>query len=133
MIKLIQHNSRGEITTVVAVPKSMRDNYPDFMEVDSDVGVRTHYVKNGVCLRKGSAPSELHEFDTLQRAWVINNELAANAIKLERNTRLKQSDWTQLPDVPLATKEAWAVYRQALRDITNQPGFPLSVIWPEQP
>jgi hypothetical protein len=50
-----------------------------------------------------------------------------------RDLLLIASDWTQLPDVPLPTKQAWATYRQALRDITDQPGFPLEVVWPEPP
>lgn len=49
-----------------------------------------------------------------------------------RNTLLNESDWTQLLDSPI-NKQEWAVYRQALRDITSQPGFPFSVIWPNKP
>ena len=45
---------------------------------------------------------------------------------------LAQSDWTQLPDAPLATKETWAIYRQAMRDVTLQPD-PFSVVWPVAP
>lgn len=55
-----------------------------------------------------------------------------NALML-RARLLNESDWTQLPDVPLETKSAWADYRQALRDITEQPGFPKNVVWPEKP
>lgn len=54
-------------------------------------------------------------------------------VRGRREYLLKESDWTQLPDVPLATKEAWAVYRQALRDITSQPGFPMNIEWPVAP
>jgi len=46
---------------------------------------------------------------------------------------LLQSDWTQLPDVPIETKSAWEIYRQQLRDITNQSGFPYEVQFPEMP
>lgn len=51
----------------------------------------------------------------------------------KRQALLLASDWTQLPDVPLETKAAWATYRQALRDITDQPGYPQNVIWPVAP
>ncbi len=57
----------------------------------------------------------------------------AFTVRSRRAQLLAASDWTQLPDVPLATKQAWAAYRQALRDITEQPGFPHSVVWPEPP
>lgn len=48
---------------------------------------------------------------------------------------LADSDWTQLLDAPLtATKQAqWATYRQALRDIPAQPGYPSAVSWPTKP
>lgn len=56
-------------------------------------------------------------------------------VRTERNQLLAASDWTQLADSPLsqADKDAWAAYRQELRDITSQAGFPWEVIWPEKP
>ena len=58
---------------------------------------------------------------------------AADEILSRRATELKESDWTQLPDVPQATKDLWAPYRQALRDITEQPGYPHEVTFPVRP
>ena len=52
--------------------------------------------------------------------------------RIERNARLAESDWTQVADAPV-DKAAWATYRQALRDITTQDGFPGSIEWPTQP
>jgi len=54
------------------------------------------------------------------------------ATRIHRDALLAASDWTQLPDVPLSTKSTWAAYRQALRDITNQPDQ-LAIEWPVQP
>jgi hypothetical protein len=54
-------------------------------------------------------------------------------IRQERNALLASSDWTQAGDVPQATKDAWAIYRQALRDIPQQAGFPTNVTWPTKP
>jgi hypothetical protein len=56
----------------------------------------------------------------------------AKAVRTDRNQKLKDSDWTQVADAPV-DKAAWAVYRQALRDITAQAGFPWNVTWPTQP
>lgn len=53
-------------------------------------------------------------------------------IRARRDGLLRQSDWTQLPDVPPATKEAWAIYRQALRDVTLQID-PFAIDWPVAP
>ena len=56
----------------------------------------------------------------------------AKAIRTQRGEKLKDSDWTQVADAPV-DKEAWVTYRQALRDISTQTGFPWSVEWPTQP
>lgn len=56
----------------------------------------------------------------------------AEAIRAQRNQLLTQSDWTQMPDAPV-DQAAWATYRQALRDIPQQEGFPFNVVWPTSP
>lgn len=56
----------------------------------------------------------------------------ANDIRAQRNQRLADCDWTQLSDAPVDAA-AWAVYRQELRDVTAQEGFPWSVVWPTEP
>jgi hypothetical protein len=56
----------------------------------------------------------------------------AEEVRTERNQKLAESDWTQLADAPV-DKTAWATYRQALRNIPNQSGFPLSVVWDDKP
>jgi hypothetical protein len=58
-------------------------------------------------------------------------EQATNVRNL-RTEMLKDCDWTQLAD-STADKTAWATYRQALRDVTTQTGFPWTVTWPTQP
>jgi hypothetical protein len=60
------------------------------------------------------------------------DELSAQ-IRAERTALLIASDWTQLPDVPQSTKDLWAPYRQALRDVTAQSGFPETIEWPVAP
>lgn len=50
-------------------------------------------------------------------------------VRAERNKLLADCDWTQLPDAS-ADAAAWAVYRQALRDITSQAN-PFNIVWPE--
>jgi len=52
-------------------------------------------------------------------------------IRSERNDYLAACDWTQLPDSP-ADKTAWALYRQQLRDITEQSN-PFEIVWPVAP
>lgn len=56
----------------------------------------------------------------------------AARVRAERDARLTVCDWTQMPDAPLSTeaKAAWAAYRQQLRDVPEQAGFPGEVEWP---
>jgi len=60
------------------------------------------------------------------------NEGQAAQVRTERNTKLSASDWTQVADAPV-DQAAWATYRQALRDISAQDGFPWAVNWPVAP
>ena len=60
------------------------------------------------------------------------DEEKSKQVRQERNFKLAMSDWTQLPDAPV-NREAWIEYRQALRDVTAQAGFPWQVEWPVPP
>ena len=55
----------------------------------------------------------------------------ASAIRLERDRLLAETDWSALSDVTMSPE--MAAYRQALRDVTAQPGFPDNVTWPAKP
>lgn len=59
------------------------------------------------------------------------DQLSAN-VRSKRNQLLADSDWTQIPDAPV-DQAAWKLYRQELRDVTNQSGFPTTVVWPVKP
>jgi hypothetical protein len=61
--------------------------------------------------------------NALVREWTV--------VRAERNKLLADCDWTQLPDAA-ADAAAWAVYRQALRDITDQ-SDPFNIQWPTTP
>lgn len=60
-----------------------------------------------------------------------SEQLAAEA-RTQRNQLLAASDWTQVIDAPV-DQAVWATYRQALRDITSQAGFPTTIDWPVEP
>ena len=56
----------------------------------------------------------------------------ASAQRAIRNQLLSKCDWTQVADAPV-NRELWAPYRQQLRDVTQQPGFPHGIEWPLPP
>lgn len=57
---------------------------------------------------------------------------AATELRQQRDAKLTECDWTQVTDSPV-DKKVWALYRQNLRDITSQPGFPWTIEWPVEP
>ena len=61
--------------------------------------------------------------------------LQALAVRADRAALLSSTDWTQVSDSPLSAEERarWAAYRQALRDIPSQGGFPWPIQWPVRP
>ena len=65
-----------------------------------------------------------------QIAERTNNKAAE--VRADRNKRLADCDWTTLPDAPVDA-EAWTAYRQELRNVTAQSGFPWNVQWSEAP
>ena len=56
----------------------------------------------------------------------------AKSVRDDRNKRLTETDWTQVADAPV-DKAVWAAYRQALRDVPSQAGFPWDIQWPVEP
>jgi hypothetical protein len=72
----------------------------------------------------------------LDSAWpAVRDARAWAAVRTERDRLLVESDWTQMPDSPLngEQKNAWADYRQTLRDIPQTQDDPDSIVWPETP
>jgi hypothetical protein len=117
----------GYITNNLALhpgAEVLRDEFvysPEFYYVSED----------GNILQRPEKPDEAAVW--ADRKWVIDTIEKERLIRLKRDGLLAESDWTQRPDVALPPRDAWATYRQALRDLPEQPGFPLEVGWPVRP
>lgn len=89
-----------------------------------------------IAVSKPKRPSGNVLFDINSKSWepVISTpaQLAEIAL-MQRFQLLSHCDWSQLPDVPEATQLLWREYRQALRDITLQTGYPQKISWPALP
>ena len=74
---------------------------------------------------------KLKKWDTI----AIPDEVFWQKLRTERNSILKDSDWSQLSDAPLTSsqKTAWSTYRQELRDLPANTEDPKEVTWPLQP
>ena len=71
----------------------------------------------------GEAPADPQQVGEADIAWNRAKDM------------LKESDWSVLSDVPMSSgdRAAWIAYRQALREIRLQPGFPSNIQWPKAP
>jgi len=101
------------------------DVYPVTPTATPDFDNKTHRVKQSVEFIDG----------TWTQTWQLQElpeEQASANIRAERNRCLINSDWTQLPDSPVDSA-LWLTYRQSLRDITQQTGFPWNINWPIKP
>ena len=77
-----------------------------------------------------------------KQTWIVTQATAgeiaertqsmADSVRSGRDDLLVKSDWTQVADAPV-DKAAWATYRQALRDLPQQAGFPTTIDWPVKP
>ena len=108
----------------------------------------SHYLKDGAVQEytneqksaKSNMPIDAAYWSNQSMSWVSlrtdEMRLAEKWIEIRelRDKMLSQSDWTTLPDVPMANemRQSWASYRQQLRDITLQ-ADPFSIVWPIAP
>lgn len=100
-------------------------------------------LKDGEIKPIPTRPSPVHIFNYATEQWVdsrTESEIRSAAISQaigDRNRRLLRSDWTDTVSAKSrlgdALYTAWQTYRQALRDITAQPGYPLNIKWPVPP
>ncbi len=79
--------------------------------------------------------AEIEETDARYLAFVERFSGPAVDARRLRSDLLSGSDWTVVADSPLTTEKQaeWKTYRQALRDVTKQPGFPETITWPVAP
>ncbi len=103
--------STGEVLSFTASPDD-----------DEDYGIALYEQLNTTDL------ASVAEFTDAMR-----DEYDAYDARILRSQLLTSSDWTQAPDVPEATRNLWTTYRQALRDVPQQSGFPSTITWPTAP
>jgi len=79
-----------------------------------------------------SSPSESNVADM---SILLEKEFSCNEVRIKRDRLLTDTDWvvTKASETDDSVPTEWKTYRQALRDITEQSGFPDNVIWPPRP
>tara|TARA_B100001250_G_scaffold413696_1_gene448668 strand:- start:2500 stop:2943 length:444 start_codon:yes stop_codon:yes gene_type:complete len=88
-------------------------------------------VRNGVVkdsLKRWKQQYEIHELNKEDIDRLVGSD-----VRDERNELLKETDWTQNRDVTLSNDAEWKTYRENLRNLPTQSGFPHNVVWPTKP
>lgn len=117
-----------QATTIPPYQYSQRDGV-----VEIDGQWFTHYIAGPVFQDYTDDQGVVHTAAEQYEAYCFTKDTEqAAAVRNQRNALLAQSDWTQLPDAPV-DQAAWATYRQELRDISGQSGFPWEINWPVAP
>lgn len=136
---------------------TFKQRYPTTVTFGSSSGVRffdlTRSQQDEIGYNE-AIPLAREPFSTYETQWVKGSDLiyreeevscvvdqeAKDAakesdVRRERDALLAGCDWTHLGDTPLTTEQRtqWTAYRQDLRDITGQSGFPYDVTWPTPP
>lgn len=115
----IYKTATGEILRIVIC------NEPEEQIVDGEAYIEGEFsdidyiVSNGQAVAKPTA--------------IFDADAAAMQIRIKRNKLLAACDWTQVNDASPAISQKWATYRQNLRDIPEQTGFPTNIVWPVAP
>ena len=132
----VAYTALGQIIQTGTCPKDQLifQTVPDCSIIEGSARIGLDWVVAREIHPLPSKPSTYHVFDYEKRAWIDPRTESSEwaVVRIERDRRIAETDWTQYQDTSLALKVYWAPYRQALRDITAQPD-PFNVVWPEQP
>ena len=112
--------------------------------VDHGVAVQVIGVNPFTVIAESYAQKFIECPEEVECDWLLTNgvwtpppaptdlQIAAE-VRAMRNSIIASTDWTQAADVPQAVKDRYTTYRQALRDVPQQAGFPSEVTWPTKP
>ena len=81
-----------------------------------------YIVSNGQVILKPEADQQAYQ-----------DSIKSRGVRGERDKLLAETDWRDLPSYPGTNQAGWRTYRQALRDLPSQAGFPNNVTWPAKP
>lgn len=118
------------------VPETWRNITGLTDEYESNYVDLNHSGHNFGFLTEEQALTEGGDLSQLSEVKNNFNNVQWNLVRQDRNDKLRECDWTELPSATVARsdewKQLWATYRNELRNITSQQD-PFNVVWPVQP
>jgi len=135
MMYTIFNTTTGEILRVIntnQIESQIKDN-ESF--IDGEFLDDEYYIEYNQPVLITPKPNDYSVFNFETKQWVTVESKAIADVSSKRNKLLYQTDWTQIPNGPLTVQQqnSWNIYRQQLRDISTQSGYPYNVVWPTPP
>ena len=117
------------------------DDVPDACSVYYgvvNVVTQYHNTATDIPTEKGAPPTpDGYTFNYTTKTWEPNTAYMVYKVKVIRDQKLLDSDWTDTASAPARLGQTlyaqWQTYRQDLRNIPEQSGYPLNVVWPTPP
>lgn len=125
----------GKITSTVTAGKQvdLDLNIPSGASwVAGEYSAKEYYIKDGAAVALPTKPDYPCYFDYTAETWVWDDAQSWADLRAKRAKLLQSTDWTQVPDAPVDS-QAWATYRQALRDLPDNTEDPRNPVWPTKP
>lgn len=137
------YTNDGEISLIYSGESldAIKELYPNLSIIEGSFDANLYYISEGQAVLKPEKPSNVSVFNYKSKMWEDSQELidqksrrALDSIRKMRNDLLLDADFAinKAEDNGKPSK-ALREYRQALRDITSQPGYPSNIIWPTKP
>ena len=108
----------------------------DIFQDDEHYSERAEWCNNHNCfIQEITQPNDAVRHFQIQEIPAPTDEELAQQIRAKRNGLLNQTDYLMMPDYPISDDKRKLIeeYRRALRDITEQDGFPRTITWPNKP
>lgn len=135
LIQIIDQDIGGIVhaTGRLSVSEFLAEN-PSYIDTDFNFTeeVRFYeYVNNEFVFKSGwEVTKATEEAEALVIANAVEAARAANSVREDRDERLSKTDFYALSDVVMTTE--MTAYRQALRAVPEQEGFPHTITWPTE-
>ena len=108
----------------------------DIFQDDEHYSERAQWCNENGCYIEEIEPREdgTRQFQ-IKEIPAPTDEGLATQIRAKRNNLLSHTDYLMMPDYPISDDKRKLIeeYRQALRDIPEQSGFPRTITWPDKP
>ena len=120
-------NEKGGYQFRLIVDGVQTEDNPNLLDWKDVIPVPAYKWENGEVVKRAE--------EEIEAERAILSLPTADEVRAQRKKLLAETDWTQVLDAPIdtETREAYRTYRQALRDVPEQEGFPTAVVWPELP